>query len=223
MRTVRCSGRRGEGVCLPHPHPVHTGMHTPLPIACWDTHPQPAQCMLGYTPPPSIPWTEFLTHAWENITFPQLRLRTVEKELTTQLVWISFIIRKIRNRARSTQSSRIRKKWSFICSYLLLIMRCFIWPRNGLSVWWLGNRWLIALKYLLLGCIINCVFFVTLLGSNAAFITSHSECSTYSSVLQNHNFSKSLTIYLVCAGEKISGRRVPAHMHTRMHTLVEIS
>ena len=27
------------------------------------------QCMLGYTPP----WTEFLTHACENITFPQLR------------------------------------------------------------------------------------------------------------------------------------------------------
>ena len=29
------------------------------------------QCMLGYTPP-SL-WTEFLTHACENITFPQLR------------------------------------------------------------------------------------------------------------------------------------------------------
>ena len=31
------------------------------------------QCMLGYTPL----WTEFLTHTCENITFPQLRLRTV--------------------------------------------------------------------------------------------------------------------------------------------------
>ena len=34
-----------------------------------------AQCMLGYNPPP--PWTEFLTHACQNITFPQLLLRTV--------------------------------------------------------------------------------------------------------------------------------------------------
>ena len=34
--------------------------------ACWDTAPNP--------PPP---WTEFLTHACENITFPQLLLRAV--------------------------------------------------------------------------------------------------------------------------------------------------
>ena len=33
-----------------HPCPVHAGIHTPLPSACWDTH-TPAQCMLGYTPP----------------------------------------------------------------------------------------------------------------------------------------------------------------------------
>ena len=34
------------------PHcPVHAGIHTPLPSACWDTH-LTAQCMLGYTPPP---------------------------------------------------------------------------------------------------------------------------------------------------------------------------
>ena len=63
MRTVRCSGRRGGGAggCL-------------------------SQCMLEYlpggrlpqcihTPPPLL--TEFLTHAFENITFPQLLLRTV--------------------------------------------------------------------------------------------------------------------------------------------------
>ena len=34
------------------------------------------QCMLGYT---HSPWAELLTHACENITFPQLRLRTVVK------------------------------------------------------------------------------------------------------------------------------------------------
>ena len=37
----------------------------------------PAKCMLGYTSP-HPPWTEFLTHACENITFLQLRLRTVK-------------------------------------------------------------------------------------------------------------------------------------------------
>ena len=39
--------------------------------AWWDTPLR--QCMLGYTPL----WTEFLTHACENITFAQLLLRTV--------------------------------------------------------------------------------------------------------------------------------------------------
>ena len=33
-------------------------------------------CSGGYTPLPPL-WTEFLTHACENITFPQLRLRAV--------------------------------------------------------------------------------------------------------------------------------------------------
>ena len=33
------------------------------------------QWMLGYNTPPL--WTEFLRHTYENITFPQLRLRTV--------------------------------------------------------------------------------------------------------------------------------------------------
>ena len=51
MCTCRCSSRllgRGEGVC-------------------------PGGCLTD-TPPS---WTEFLTYACENITFPQLRLRTV--------------------------------------------------------------------------------------------------------------------------------------------------
>ena len=100
MRTVRCSGCLGVCVyrgclsrgCLPrvcvaetrqirgrHPPPQTRGRHppgkeadSPPPTrgrhpgtggsACWDTHPL---------------WTEFLTHACENIYFPQLRLRTV--------------------------------------------------------------------------------------------------------------------------------------------------
>ena len=49
------------------------GVYTPL-----GRHPQadmpPAHCILGYI----LPWTEFLTHACENITFPQLLLRPVK-------------------------------------------------------------------------------------------------------------------------------------------------
>ena len=51
-------GVSAEGV---HPQQKPPG-HTPLFIACWDTP----------------PWTEFLTHACENITFPQLLLRSVK-------------------------------------------------------------------------------------------------------------------------------------------------
>ena len=52
MRTVCCSGCLGG--CLPRREGCLPG---------------------GCTPPPL--WTEFLTHACENITFPQLLLRTV--------------------------------------------------------------------------------------------------------------------------------------------------
>ena len=56
MRTVRCRGRRIG--CLPQ------CMLGYMPSACWDT---------------SRLWTEFLTHACENITFPQLLLWTVTR------------------------------------------------------------------------------------------------------------------------------------------------
>ena len=56
MRTVRCSGRRVG--CLPQ------CMLGYMPSGCWDT--------------PRL-WTEFLTHACENITFPQLLLWTVTR------------------------------------------------------------------------------------------------------------------------------------------------
>ena len=51
MRTVRCSGRLGGGGVFQH--------------------------AMGQTPPPPPLWTEFLTQACENITFPQLLLRTL--------------------------------------------------------------------------------------------------------------------------------------------------
>ena len=54
MRTVRCSDRRGWGVC------PEGGVCQEVCI--------PA-CTEADTPPP---WTEFLTHVCENITFPQL-------------------------------------------------------------------------------------------------------------------------------------------------------
>ena len=58
MRTVRCSGRLIKEGCLPA-----QGGGGCLP-------------RVVYTSPSQ--WTEFLTHICENITFPQLRLRTVK-------------------------------------------------------------------------------------------------------------------------------------------------
>ena len=66
------------GVCLPGgcitactgrgvSAPVHAGIQRGVSAkGCLP------QCTLGYTPPTPL-WTEFLTHACENITFPQLR------------------------------------------------------------------------------------------------------------------------------------------------------
>ena len=80
MHTFRSSGRRGgvSAQCMLGYLPGGV-----CPSACWDTcwrvsapvHAGiPARGCLGYNP---LPWTEFLTHACENITFPQLLLRTV--------------------------------------------------------------------------------------------------------------------------------------------------
>ena len=93
MRTSRGSSRPWGAVCLSAclETPPVVGLETPpgqipqLPPgcgpgdppckACWDTIPPRylqgmlgyhLQCMLGYHTPP--PWTEFLTHACENIT-----------------------------------------------------------------------------------------------------------------------------------------------------------
>ena len=51
-----------RGMCIPActeadtPQQTPPWADTPLPSACWDTHtlPPPAQCMLGYTPPPLL-------------------------------------------------------------------------------------------------------------------------------------------------------------------------
>ena len=83
-----------------HAHPpscMPPAMHTPLPHMPRATHtPIPHPCM---TPlphmPPSLLWTEFLTHACENITFPQLLLRAVKinnKSYATLTVLISLSI-----------------------------------------------------------------------------------------------------------------------------------
>ena len=85
MRTVRCSGRLSCHAC-PTPLPC-----TPL-LPCMPHHAHPLPCMPHPTmhnpchtpyhacsPLPCIPplWTEFLSHACENITYPQLLLRMV--------------------------------------------------------------------------------------------------------------------------------------------------
>ena len=63
------------------PHHAHPPMHTPamhaplpcIPLPCMPPcHARPLPCMPPATHAPSL-WTEFLTHASENITLPQLR------------------------------------------------------------------------------------------------------------------------------------------------------
>ena len=67
MCNICCSGRLGVWGCLPRGClPGGSVQGSCLPRGCLPR---------GCTPPPL--WTEFLTHAFENITFPQLRLWTV--------------------------------------------------------------------------------------------------------------------------------------------------
>ena len=92
LSAARCSGSRGGAVCLwgcfylgcvclPRRGCLSRGWCVCVCPRGGLPHTSHAQCMLGYLPPgpvhaginPSPPWTEFLTHACENITFPQLR------------------------------------------------------------------------------------------------------------------------------------------------------
>ena len=81
IRIVRCSGRLGgvgEGVCVCVSRGVCVSGECVCrggvcPGVCVSQHP------MGQTPPPL--WTGFLTHACENITFPQLLLRTVRRKV----------------------------------------------------------------------------------------------------------------------------------------------
>ena len=65
MPTVRCSGRLG-GVSVWGCLPTEVSAQEVVVVCV---------CLGGVHLPPL--WTEFLTHACENITFPQLLLRTV--------------------------------------------------------------------------------------------------------------------------------------------------
>ena len=66
-----CPGVSAWGAgCLPGV--VSLGKGAVCPSACWDTPP---------------PWTEFLTHVRENITFQQLRLRTVKIVAVSDINW----------------------------------------------------------------------------------------------------------------------------------------
>ena len=72
---VWCLARRG---CLPR------GGCLPGGGVCPGGSARRGDICLGCTPPPM--WTEFLTHACENITFPQLRLQTVISQK-----WVLFL------------------------------------------------------------------------------------------------------------------------------------
>ena len=82
MRTVCCSSNLmgGEGVC---PRVSAWGVSAeggclPREVICQGRVSQ-RWCIQACTKANTLLWTEFLTHACENITFPQLRLQTVMK------------------------------------------------------------------------------------------------------------------------------------------------
>ena len=63
-----------------HAHPCHTcppAMHTPCHACPPATHAPP-------------PWTEFLTHASENITLPQLRWRAVNIHVSVNFIELIY-------------------------------------------------------------------------------------------------------------------------------------
>ena len=73
MRTVRCSGHLGWGMCMPGGE----GVMSVQGVSAWGVSARGgsvSEQAMGQRPPF---WTEFLTHACENITFPQLLLRTI--------------------------------------------------------------------------------------------------------------------------------------------------
>ena len=76
--------------CMPPPA-THASLlctppatHTPLPCMPPATHTPTTHTPLPCMPPPL--WTEFLTHACENITFPQLLLRTIKSVQPTCMI-----------------------------------------------------------------------------------------------------------------------------------------
>ena len=74
MRTVRCSGCLSCHACPP------PTMHAPCHKCSLPRMPPVMHAPLPCTHPPAMhapPWTEFLTHSCEIITFPQLLLRLV--------------------------------------------------------------------------------------------------------------------------------------------------
>ena len=69
MRTTRCSS--------------HLGRRVVCPGGCLPGRGCVSDQVWGCTPPAPLPWREFLTHACKNITFPELRLRTVTRKKST--------------------------------------------------------------------------------------------------------------------------------------------
>ena len=87
MHTVRCSGHLGERVV------VCQGVSA-LGVCVYLGRVSAQWCLPRGAHLPLPPWTEFLTHACENITFPQLLLRTVKisfRNIFPDLVsWLSL-------------------------------------------------------------------------------------------------------------------------------------
>ena len=108
IRTVRCSSHLLGGGCLPSRESAQGGClpgtstqgGLPGGVSAQEVSAHgcisPGRCLadVPHPTPHPPPWTEFLTHACENITFPQLRLRTVN------INWSLIVIQQLKCKSR---------------------------------------------------------------------------------------------------------------------------
>ena len=79
MSTAHFFSSRGRSAPAPQHQGKPPGCIAPDHVtcdACWEANPPVGAGIQRQTPP--TPWTDFLTHACENITFPKLLLRAVK-------------------------------------------------------------------------------------------------------------------------------------------------
>ena len=121
-----------------HPATHTLSMHTPPAMHASLPHtPLPCKPSTMHTPWPHMPptathappatyaqplWTEFFTHAWENITFPQLLLQTVKSYETRSRYRFRSIWRNPLNLDRYIEYENM-KDWNVWCRIIVIEWR----------------------------------------------------------------------------------------------------